>query len=331
MNRNETTILKGVAIMLMVFHHLFNRLENVALCADLPLFHDQSLLLWLSGACNPVAFFVLLGGYGMYIVNRKGDYHRYTRILKLYVHLWLILAVFLTLGHWLQPDVYPGSFGTMLLNLTGYDVQYNNEYWFLLPYIVLMLVCPWLFGWTDKLQARWVVIASFVATLAASYIISNYKYTYLVDHTWLLVLLRCLNFLFAFMLGAMAARGRWFERLRHWWRWPRWVVWLLLVLLFVARCCVTTSFVNAPYAFLFIALFLLTMPHHAWTTRLLTAAGSLSMDIWLIHTWICYYLFHDQVYALHNPFVIYLVVFCTSFGLAWLVNYGCNKLLSIKQ
>lgn len=331
MNRDETTILKGVAILMMVFHHLFNRLENVALCADLPLFNDQSLLLWLSGACNPVAFFVLLGGYGMYIVNRKGDRHRYTRILKLYVHLWLILAIFLTLGSWLRPDVYPGSFRTMLLNLAGYDVQYNNEYWFLLPYIVLMLVCPWLFRWTERLKAIWVVIGSFAITLVSSYVISHFKYTFLIDHGWLLLLMRCLNFLFAFMLGAMAARCQWFEGLRRWCRYPRWIVWIVLVILFLIRCCITTSFINTPYAFLFIALFLLTLPHHAWITRVLTAAGKLSMDIWLIHTWLCYYLFHDQIYALHNPLLIFVVVFCASYALAWVVNMTCDKLLTIKR
>lgn len=34
MTRHETRILKGVAILLMLYLHLFNRIENVELCAN---------------------------------------------------------------------------------------------------------------------------------------------------------------------------------------------------------------------------------------------------------------------------------------------------------
>jgi hypothetical protein len=44
MSRKETQIIKGVAILFMIFLHLFNRLENVNLC--------NNMLIWGGGATS---------------------------------------------------------------------------------------------------------------------------------------------------------------------------------------------------------------------------------------------------------------------------------------
>lgn len=326
MNKTETAMLKGVAILMMVFYHLFYRPDNAALCADVALWNDQTLLLWLANACNPVAFFVLLGGYGMYIVTQKGDKHRYSRILKLYTHLWCIMGIFLLVGHFMQPDKYPGSWTSLLSNLTGYEASYNNEYWFLLPYVALTLTCPWLFRLTRKMKAWWVVLLSALLTIAASFIISRYKDAYLIQHNWLLQIVRYFNFMLAFMLGAMSAREGWIQSLRQRFR-LSWMAWLMLVLLFAGRCFVHTSLVNAPFAFLFIVL-LLIAPRPQWLDRLFAHFGGISMDIWFIHSWLCFYLFHDWVYSLHNPLLILFAVFGISYVMAFLVNKVLTFVLS---
>lgn len=68
--------MKGVAILLMLFLHLFNRQGNVELCSPILYVGDTPLITYLVRATNPVAFFLILGGYGMYSVWRKGDKHR---------------------------------------------------------------------------------------------------------------------------------------------------------------------------------------------------------------------------------------------------------------
>lgn len=323
MNKSETTILKGVAILMMIFHHLFNRPDNVYLCADTTLWNGQSLLLWLSNACNPVAFFVLLGGFGMYIVNSKGDNHRYSRILKLYTHFWTILTVFLIIGYLMFPDVYPGSIEKLLTNLIGYEVDYNNEYWFLFPYVILMLSSPYLFKITSRYKSVFVILSSAIITLFASFLISRYKDSFLINHTWLLQIVRYFNFFLAFMIGAMAAREQWFEKIRSYLERKKWAIWPLLMIVFIVRCGINTSIVSAPYAFLFILLFL-AAPRAGWIDKLLSAFGKVSMDIWFIHTWICYYLFHDWIYSLHHPMWIFLALSTISYVLAYAVNCLLN-------
>ena len=84
--KEETTILKGVAIVFMLYLHLFNQMPNVSLCEYFITIGDIPFVHLLTRACNPVSFFLILGGYGMYMVYRKGDKNRYIRILKLYIH-----------------------------------------------------------------------------------------------------------------------------------------------------------------------------------------------------------------------------------------------------
>lgn len=88
MTKQETQIMKGVAILLMIFLHLFNQMSNVELCRSFIYIGDIPFVYWLSAAANPVAFFLILSGYGMHFIHvrGKGDIHRWNRIGKLYLH-----------------------------------------------------------------------------------------------------------------------------------------------------------------------------------------------------------------------------------------------------
>ena len=57
--------MKGIAILLMLFYHLFNQMRYVDLCDCLIYIGDAPAVYILSRAANPVAFFLVLGGYGM--------------------------------------------------------------------------------------------------------------------------------------------------------------------------------------------------------------------------------------------------------------------------
>lgn len=72
MSLRESTILKGVAILFMLYLHLFNRLENVDLCithlsvGNIPLVH------LFTRCTNPVPFYLILSGYGLYASYKNG-------------------------------------------------------------------------------------------------------------------------------------------------------------------------------------------------------------------------------------------------------------------
>ena len=113
----------------MLFLHLFNG-QHTDLCTNLFYVGDVPLALWLTWACNPVSFFLLLSGYGLACKYEKGSLsprNQSSRIFNLYLHYWIVLAIFLVIGHLLYPSRYPGSLSTLIANVTGWNTDYCSE------------------------------------------------------------------------------------------------------------------------------------------------------------------------------------------------------------
>lgn len=213
MTRQQSQMMKGVSILLMVFLHLFNQEGNVALCHNLLFIDGTPLVLILSRASNPVAFFLILGGYGLYRVYEKGDRHRWSRLLKLMIHYWVILLIFVLLGHFIRPASYPGSAFALVSNITGYETTYNGEMWFLLPYIVLSVLSPYLFRIMATFRASVIIAVTLFIHVCTSFCISRYGNAFWYHNYWAYDPLLVFHLLFNFSLGAMAARSHFFERL----------------------------------------------------------------------------------------------------------------------
>ena len=96
MTKQETQIMKGVAVLLMIFLHLFNQMHNVELCESFIYIGNMPFVYWLSAATNPVSFFLILSGYGMHFIHVRTE--RWSRVAKLYLHWWVILALFTEIG-----------------------------------------------------------------------------------------------------------------------------------------------------------------------------------------------------------------------------------------
>ena len=91
MTKQQTNIIKGVAILMMIFYHLFNRVgsDYHGLCQPLLYIGERPLVNIIANACHPVAFFLILSGYGLsYVWENKGNNLRQQgrRILKLYIY-----------------------------------------------------------------------------------------------------------------------------------------------------------------------------------------------------------------------------------------------------
>lgn len=207
-------MMKGVAILLMLFLHLFNNLGFVDICHNLIFINGEPLVYILSRASNPVAFFLILGGYGLYKVNEHGDKHRWSRMLKLLLHYWLIMLVFVIIGHFMHPDIYPGSFNSIISNITAFHTTYNGEMWFLFPYIILSLLAQWIFKLMKPFKAWQIILVTLIIHLGTSFVISSYGNKYLFSNYWLYNPLLVFHLLFSFCLGALAVRERYFERLK---------------------------------------------------------------------------------------------------------------------
>ena len=74
----------------------------------------------------------------------------------------------------------------------------------------------------------------------------------------------------------------------------------------------------------FIILVLL-MKRGALTDKILAHLGKYSMEMWLIHTWFCYYLFRD--FGLHYPLLIYALLLAVTYVSAVVVKALGDRLI----
>lgn len=315
MTRQDSQIIKGLAILLMIFLHLFNSLSKTELCHNLLYIDGTPLTLFLTRAANPVAFFLIIAGYGLYKVYDKGDKRRFARLIKLFIHYWITLLIFLPLAYALHGENYSWSLVSMLENLSIYNPTYNPEMWFLLPYVVLSATAPWLFKITKKIPCRYVILAALIIHVATSYMLSRYGSTIIYPNRWLYNIFVVFHFLLNFMLGAMSARYGFFEKLKAKFHKLRYI-YIYIVILVVIQCSFQYNFF---YAFIMISLInLARMPRRLRST--LEKLGNQSMDMWMVHSWLALYLFMDLFYSLSYPIVIFSATVVASYLVALLIN-----------
>ena len=65
MSKQESQELKGIAILFMLFLHLFNHEQEVASCSNTIFIDGIPLVHLMTRMTNPVPFFVILSGYGL--------------------------------------------------------------------------------------------------------------------------------------------------------------------------------------------------------------------------------------------------------------------------
>ena len=154
--KDDTLALKGVAIELMLFHHL------AAFPDRWPVGFEGFRSLWpgfveegyladfaMNGLlCVPLFFF--LGGYGLFCRRAAGRADLAGDVLGLYRRFWRVFFLFIPIGflffarsgEGINPlctrfDLTDGKslLRTLLLNFTGYDTNINGEWWFLGSYL----------------------------------------------------------------------------------------------------------------------------------------------------------------------------------------------------
>lgn len=319
MTKQESLILKGIAILFMIYGHLFGFHANFQ---DILYIGDEPIAHYLSRAMGPVSFYLILGGYGMHYVWTKGDAHRYSRVLKLFIHFWIILIVFVSIGHFINPDRYPGSVLNFIGNFTSWRTTYNSEWWFLFPYVTLSLASPLVFRFFSKFKTLPLFVGMTFLGLCTSYIISRHG-SFLYPRLWLYNPFLFLHLMPAFMFGALMQREQVVEKVKDYVRVraiKNYVVWGVLLVLVAIRCCFDTGAFHGYYTIVFIILVAVGRRWH-FVDDALTFLGRHSMNMWLIHSWFCYHLFSKFTYSLKYTLLIFLFVVLSSLLCSIIVDY----------
>lgn len=331
-SKDNTSALKGVAILFMVFAHLFNRIEFCDLSNPLLYIQGEPLVHYMIFAMNPVDFFMVLSGYGLYYTFSHGRRNNLKRILKLYIHYWITLIIFVSIGFFvLGRDKYPGSFLDIIYNYIGWKNSYNHETWFLLPYVLLTLSSTKIFAVCDKFNPIKVFLFSFctyiLVRLSSRYssgLTESYKVFKWVDSY--------LTLQFPFILGMLLSKcwnySDFKKRLSFKFN-KNYILIFVLIILFVGIILVRYKYQSIFYPFytvLFIMFFSL-LHRFSWVDKILMELGKRSTSIWLIHIYFCYYLFQNFIYSFKYPIIIFIVLMTIS----WMCAIVIDKLNLIIQ
>jgi hypothetical protein len=222
MTKADSLRLKGMAVLAMLWMHLFQRLDFAGTYRPLlfiggkPAVYHLGLL---ADLCVPV--FCFCAGYAQHLLREKNA-RRYLpdalrRGFQLAVRYWLLLLLFglayLASRRWTGYDI---SLRAYLLNFPLIQNGFDSASWFVLTYIFLLLTSVPLL-WLCRKLPWWLTLAGFGGIYAGAYFIRFGQLVLPFSGSWpmqQLVLYGCS--VFPFVMGVLCRQHRCVSRLRAW-------------------------------------------------------------------------------------------------------------------
>ena len=314
MTKDESLQLKGIAILMMLWLHLFGTdraiLENsenfIHLWNGAPIAYAMRKL---GRMC--VVLYTFLGGYGLAkVYQRSGNYtkgfgiyggmNNGKRVWKLFTSYWIVLLMFMAVAVAIQPDRYPGKVSEIIGNITALDCTYNDSLWFLLPYATLTLLASPIIRFANSLHGARLWIALAVAFAVKCVVYNMARPTGGLGSLMLKNILEASGLFFMFFVGILFARDSFMERtvtsIKQWlsnsFAARRMhintsvICTAILAVLFFGRIVLGASTLIDPIYILLIVLTFLCIETPKWLSRSLVYLGSHSTNIWFTHRYI---------------------------------------------
>jgi len=318
----STNSVKGVALLLLLWHHLF--------------FEHPEFGYWiyvtgiLAKVC--VATFVFLSGYGftqsmkLKPVGLKAFYA--TRLVPIYTNYWFIALITVPLGViWLGRPLHEAFEGNAMIKfavqLTGlhryfYPEQgYNATWWYMSVIIPLIVLFPLIYELVCKYGSV-VLLFAFALLIPGKPVVQ-------VLNTWIM----------PFVLGIWMSHNNWIA-----WNSQRLAVlgiWRYLLLL-IAITGIAWFRLKSPilgdvkidWLFSVLLVMLVHELGSQWSMakRVLAYLGGHLFNVFLFHSFIYYYFWAEWLYGIGQPIWIFLTLFSICLALSIVIEY-LKKLLLI--
>ncbi|MBR6448498.1 MAG: acyltransferase [Fibrobacter sp.] len=326
---DDSTVMKAIAILCMLTHHLWTFPERIAggPLKSLISFSNLPLTVHLGvfgKIC--VSMFFFLGGYGLYKKYFGKRYNIAERLKKLYVAYWKVFLVFVPIGfiffsnqtaYCQDAGVYSSFSGfsvkEFVLNFFGFVSTYNREWWFLLSYAIALILFPLIRKIVDNLP----IYVNLFIIIAVSVLLTN-----VFDSE---------PYAICFGMGIIVAKHQLLDCLRDFTKSKKILnpvsdvlVWLLVIIL-------RLKVIGEQFDIFFVPI--LTIASIDLVNRLstfkksLSALGKRSTNMWLIHTFFCYYfgVTAKIVAAPRYAILSLIVLFAMSYAASILVEMFWKK------
>ena len=336
--KEDTKIMKGAALCLMLYHHLFaypdkirEGIRFVSLCS----FGGTTLSTYIGQfgrICMPM--FLFLSGYGTYLSSKKSENVRamsFQRIKGLYKQVWQVFFLSLPVSLWLNRVKGAALIKEAVLNGLTLACSFNEEWWFILPFAVLLVLFPVIKRCLDRQNANLYTDFLFVLLYSAFYnyivpgIFSAFPLAGFERSAVWHRMNEALSIFPAFFLGCVFAKYGILDRVKSDCAGkPGWCVLSLVCIgalfylhLYNYMCY---DFINC--AVLILCLTVLTpLRILRWPFRFLSKLSEESTFMWLTHTFFSSYWCQKLVFAPRYSLLIFAFLVALSYAAAKFIRF----------
>lgn len=326
----HTQIAKGIAILLMVYHHLFVIPERLN-CAYFALpnvfgYDVQSVIANFSKIC--VCIFVFLSGIGLFysLSREKSIFAMYKKVglkaLSFMMNFWVIALLVYPIG--LMMGFFTLDFDC-IIKVVFADYPSVMEWWFVRQYIVLLILAPIFVGvFTNKnLFRKTISLCVFCTFWLLIKMLTKFGFIH-TDSIFssYFCFFQNISCVLTFIVGIITAKFNLYSlysRIPH--------NKLVSLLCIIMGCLCRFAFSNNPTSmmidFFVVPLFIFgttTLLVNTNVSKLFEYFAKHSTNIWLTHTFWCYYFFQDIVIKPYYSILIYIWLL----GLSLLSSYIIN-------
>ena len=351
---------KGIAILLMLIHHLYimdDRIPSgVGYASGLVVSNMDLIDIAASFGKICVSLFMFLGGYGIFkstvhqtgvVTIAKGSLSK--RIINLYRSYWKVFLVFIPIAFTFFDSCIITctnvayctrftmfNFKEFVSNFFAWDTSYNGEWWFFKTYIITLFlgyIFIQLFKSSKNVYIEFgviimyqIIITNFVTIATATPILQS-----LLNNVFFTNIFAINEYSTLFFVGVVFAK---YDILTEWSDLTQKsnIVENILLSLFLIVFTVYLRVFIVPVALdmVLVPIFIFATMTFVNTTKVLqkplTILGNHSTNIWLIHSFYCYYFYPipKYIYGLKQPVLTFTALLILSFVSSLLVNRFWN-------
>lgn len=295
LTKDYSNMVKGMAVLMMIMHHIWGFPEKIP---ALPLSNFEVLLGAAGKIC--VSIFMFISGYGLYYTFEKKETIRvWHRVWNVYKRFWQVFLIFVPIGFLFLSK--PFAVQELLANLFCLKFSYNQEWWFLGTYIELLLVLPVMLMANQKKYFPYLIVGLSVLLRGLSGLI-NLNSGGASSHIYYF----CYYFP-SFFIGMLFCKYSLYERFRAVVDRESLCLVICLVLTWVAfvvrsKWGITEMTIVMPP--LCIYLFVVFFRKIGRANQVFLFFGKHSMNMWLIHSFFCYYYFQKEMLMVSNNAIV---------------------------
>ena len=308
----NTKQVKGLAIVLMFIHHLWAFPDRIPGGNLKYIFYFSYSSLGLFGKIC-VSIFFFLGGYGIYLQSTKKDFTILKNIKKLYVSYWKVFLIFIPIAllffnnqinYCDSSNIYARfsnySWNSVLENFLGFSNSLNGEWWFFKSYLIAIITFPLAKKIIEKNSIHknifYIVIFDILITTIFPQIgkiegFGSLNKSYLYNNLF------CQSAPFAacFYMGILFAKENLIIKLRDLVKKNYKINFItdIIIMFFIMylRTYITGAELDILFVPLIIIVFIDLISYLHIISKLFESIGKHSTNMWLIHSFYCYYFY----------------------------------------